>query len=153
MKPKQTPLESQKTISSFLTKIKKPSVSGRSKFVAEKIAANLLEAANEHSVNETSHSCSVKCNECKSTKEKLKDAKILMKKMCQVNLKKDLVIAQLRKKEKQKSSVNILFKEFETSFNSDELKKNRSVEAGPKKDSTFGARPQSYREEEGRGYT
>lgn len=86
---------------------------------------------------EFTHEDPEKCKDCGSTKERLKDAKILLKKSSQINLKKDLTIESLKQKLQLSKSTDTLFADFQSSFNFDDMKVIRSVQAGPRKDSTF----------------
>lgn len=51
-KPKQTPSSGQKSIASFLNKVKKPAINGRNQFFAEKLAANLNKITHTNIINE-----------------------------------------------------------------------------------------------------
>lgn len=119
----------QRSVASFLTKIKKPSLSNRKTFLEEKIANNVAENEEKNVVeNEEKNvaeneekNCnesgavkalekatepivnSSQCNHCKGSVKRLKDAKMLLKKTSTLNLKKDLMIQQLKTKLEQKS--------------------------------------------------
>lgn len=131
-------------MSAFLTKTKKPVLSNRNEFLNAKIIESIggLSESNNGCTQcqkEYQQICALECTKCKLANQKLKEAKVLLKKSSHVNLQKDLLIDKMRSESQSDANKfeSSLYQAFETSFDAADLKAIRSVLPGPSKDSTF----------------
>lgn len=145
----------QPSVAAFLTKSRKPVVTNRTEFLSAKISETIQNsntagivknigdsnaekiAENTDEMTNATLQCEQKCKQCKTNIEKLKEAKVLLKKTSHVNLQKDLLIDKLKGDSQINQTKNNLYQEFESSFNEVDLRAIRSIGPGPSKDSTF----------------